>query len=90
MRTPGRLPLSTILPTVLATLLATLLPMLLLGCASTPSAQPRSVPKSVQPEFLRAPGAAADLPFSEAVRVGDTLYLSGQIGLASSPEPSSW
>ena len=32
-------------------------------------------------EFLSAPGAEKlTLPFSEAVRVGDMLYLSGQIG----------
>ena len=33
-------------------------------------------------EFLSAPGAEMlALPFSEAVRVGDMLYLSGQIGI---------
>ncbi len=33
------------------------------------------------PEFLSAPGAEdLDLPFSEAVRVGDLLFVSGQIG----------
>ena len=32
-------------------------------------------------EFINSPQAlAADLPFSQAVRHGDTLYLSGQIG----------
>jgi reactive intermediate/imine deaminase len=32
-------------------------------------------------EFLSAPGAEKlALPFSEAVRVGETLYLSGQVG----------
>ena len=37
-------------------------------------------PKS--PEYLNS-GAVlpTDLPFSEAVRVGDTLYLSGQVGI---------
>lgn len=29
---------------------------------------------------VRAPGAAAGLPFSSAVRVGDMLYLSGEVG----------
>ena len=34
-------------------------------------------------EFLNSPQSlAADLPFSEAVRHGDTLYLSGQVGIA--------
>jgi len=33
------------------------------------------------PEFLNSPDAQkTDLPFSEAVRLGDTVYLSGQIG----------
>lgn len=30
---------------------------------------------------INLPGRAADLPFSDAVLVGDTLYLSGKIGL---------
>ncbi|WP_082586080.1 MULTISPECIES: Rid family hydrolase [unclassified Lysobacter] len=35
------------------------------------------------PEFLSSPDpAAASLPFSEAVRSGDLLFLSGQIGTA--------
>ena len=34
-------------------------------------------------EFFPMPGSAA-LPFSEAVRVGDMLYLSGQLGTDSS------
>ena len=33
-------------------------------------------------EYLQAPGSEdMDLPFSTAVRVGDTLYLSGALGL---------
>ncbi|TRW98858.1 RidA family protein [Paracoccus sp. M683] len=32
------------------------------------------------PEFLNSEGMPPDLPFSEAVRLGDTVYLSGQIG----------
>lgn len=31
-------------------------------------------------EHLNLPGRRADLPFSDAVRVGDTLYISGRIG----------
>jgi 2-iminobutanoate/2-iminopropanoate deaminase len=34
-----------------------------------------------KPVYLKAPGAAATLPFSEAVRVGNMIYLSGQIGV---------
>lgn len=33
-----------------------------------------------QKEVLPVPGAVAGLPFSSAVRVGDVIYLSGQIG----------
>lgn len=32
-------------------------------------------------EVIQAPGAPQGLPFSSAVRVGDLLYLSGQIGV---------
>ena len=32
-------------------------------------------------EFLTSPDTPDGLPFSEAVRAGDTLYLSGQIGI---------
>jgi 2-iminobutanoate/2-iminopropanoate deaminase len=49
------------------------------ACAASPA------PVENQPteiEFLNAPGAEdLNLPFSEAVRVGDMLYLSGQVGL---------
>lgn len=31
-------------------------------------------------EVLKVPGAVSGLPFSPAVRVGNTIYLSGQIG----------
>lgn len=35
----------------------------------------------MQPEFFTSPDPAlASMPFSEAVRAGDVLYLSGQIG----------
>src|SRR6266536_1681027 len=34
----------------------------------------------VTPVFITAPGAAATLPFSDAVRVGNILYLSGKLG----------
>ncbi len=52
------------------------------GCQTTPA--PDAVPRqSTGPEYLSAPGAqTSDLPFSEAVRVGDVLYLSGRIGRA--------
>ena len=57
---------------------ALLLPFVVfaLGCqSSAPSRPPRPA------EFLPSPGAAEhSLPFSEAVRAGDFLILSGQIG----------
>lgn len=31
-------------------------------------------------EHLNLPGRRAELPFSDAVRIGDTLYISGRIG----------
>jgi len=48
---------------------------LLLLCAGTAAA--------AAPQFLNSGRVlAGDLPFSEAVRHGDTLYLSGQVGIA--------
>ena len=34
-----------------------------------------------KPEYIKAAGATAQTPFSEAVRVGNLLYLSGMIGV---------
>jgi 2-iminobutanoate/2-iminopropanoate deaminase len=48
---------------------------LLAGATAAQAQQPPAV------EYLRSPATAAlNLPFSDAVRVGDMLYLSGQIG----------
>ena len=52
--------------------LVVLTSILLLACSA---GQP-----AVEREVIRAPGALEGLPFSSAVRVGDMLYLSGQIG----------
>ena len=50
---------------------------ILAGCALAAHAEP---PPAI--EFLNSGKIVpATLPFSEAVRVGDTLYLSGQIGI---------
>jgi 2-iminobutanoate/2-iminopropanoate deaminase len=51
------------------------LPLLLL---STPVAI-----EAQEVKYITPPGAAATLPFSSAVRVGNMLYLSGQIGTDS-------
>jgi reactive intermediate/imine deaminase len=62
---------STVL-TALGTLIAL---CLCLSCAA-PIQEPS------KPEFLSAPGTEVlNLPFSEAVRVGDFLFLSGQVGV---------
>jgi 2-iminobutanoate/2-iminopropanoate deaminase len=56
-----------------------LIPLLLLsvGCSVAPNSA-----TSPAPEFFVAPDSALRaLPFSEAVAVGNTLYLSGQIGV---------
>src|SRR5688500_16985430 len=37
--------------------------------------------QNARPEYKTAAGAMANLPFSEAVRVGDMLYISGSIGV---------
>ncbi len=56
---------------------AALVATLLAGCATSPPAPPASAaPPDL--EFFRTPGSR--LPFSPAVRVGDVIYLSGQIG----------
>lgn len=47
-----------------------------LGFAVSATAAPATIIKS-SPVFL---GDGGNYPFSEAVRVGDTLYMSGQIG----------
>ena len=39
-------------------------------------------PRDIQPEFFPMSGSRP-LPFSEAVRIGDMLYLSGQLGTDS-------
>ena len=43
------------------------------------------------PEYFGRPNLGAQpLPFSDAVRVGDTLYLSGQLGLVDGKVPDSF
>ena len=56
--------------------------LLLVALASQPSVQAASASPRERVEFLNsAKILPAHLPFSEAVRVGDMLYLSGQIGI---------
>ena len=57
-------------------LLVALLALTLAGCQSAPA-----VAIARQPEYFPTPlKANPPLPFSEAVRVGDMLYLAGQLG----------
>jgi len=56
-----------------------LLVLAALGVTTTPT--PAAEPKTPAAEYLNSEQARkANLPFSEAVRVGNTLYLSGVIG----------
>ena len=56
--------------------------LLLAACGTFLVAQHAFAEEKPAVEFLNSGKVkAADLPFSEAVRVGDTLYLSGQIGV---------
>jgi reactive intermediate/imine deaminase len=53
----------------------------LCACQASPAPDASVARQDNAPEYLSAPGPqASDLPFSEAVRVGDVLYLSGRIG----------
>ena len=52
--------------------------VLLSGCAANP-------PQSSEVEYFPVPGQRP-LPFAEAVRVGEMLYLSGQLGTPESVE----
>ncbi|HVF34041.1 MAG TPA: Rid family hydrolase, partial [Candidatus Saccharimonadia bacterium] len=53
---------------------------LLVICLIVAPARAAETPRKV--EFLNSPEAAKmGFPFSQAVRAGDTLYLSGQIGI---------
>jgi len=60
------------------------LPPLLLAAVALPATAPAKAP--ARPAIERLPQVTAGnrtLPFSEGVRVGDVLYLSGQIGVAA-------
>lgn len=56
--------------------LAVLLSAPFLACAATPAAAPAVPPQF----FVSSDSLMKSLPFSEAVRVGNLLFLSGQIG----------
>ena len=55
--------------------------ILAITIASTATAQqPRDTART-EKQVIQIPGALPGLPFSSAVRVGDVIYLSGQIGV---------
>jgi len=59
-----------------------LLAIALTGCESHSQSEKSSKNDNTsEVEFLTSQGQDSTLPFSEAVRVGKTLYLSGQIGV---------
>jgi 2-iminobutanoate/2-iminopropanoate deaminase len=62
------------------------LTMALLATPIVACAAESQAPKSAsdQTEFFPRSGGPAGLPFSEAVRVGNMLYLSGELGLDAS------
>ena len=64
--------------------LALLGSLVLAGCSISASrgSDGARAPRTAEPEFL-TPYGAPQYPFSPAVRVGDVLYLSGQIGTDS-------
>ncbi|MGH9579999.1 MAG: RidA family protein [Terriglobales bacterium] len=41
----------------------------------------QTAPQAPERRHIKLPGAGADLPFSDAVLLGDTLYLGGHLGL---------
>ena len=56
--------------------------LMLAAAAAIVAAQPATAEEKPVIEFLNSGKVVpASLPFSEAVRVGDTLYLSGQVGI---------
>lgn len=54
------------------------LAVFLAACA--PTAEPVDASTEWELEFIAGANAALNLPFSDAVRVGNLLYLSGQVG----------
>lgn len=55
--------------------------LVIVSCLAPESLGAQEPAGAAEVEYLRsAQTAAANLPFSDAVRVGDILYLSGQIG----------
>lgn len=57
-----------------------LLFLLILVSACAPPADEATEPSRPELEFHSGANAALNLPFSDAVRVGNLLYLSGQVG----------
>jgi len=54
--------------------------LLLMVIAAPLAAQDAKVEPSAEKQVIQLPGSLPGLPFSSAVRIGNVLYLSGQIG----------
>ena len=55
--------------------------LLIAACGSMPQEPPASPPEVQQRSHINLPGRSDDLPYSNAVLVGNTLYLAGSIGI---------
>lgn len=69
-------------PFVLFSALLLIVSLPLVGCQAPAAeqAQPAPTAEPAELEFLGGDNAEMDLPFSDAVRVGNLLFLSGQVG----------
>ena len=66
---------------IIQILIGSIFSALTLNVSAFDNQETKEVKRKVSVEHLNAPGAAErNLPFSEAVKVGDLLFLSGQIG----------
>ena len=52
-----------------------------LGCALGVDTKVKVSSEAAEHQFLNSPGRTDNNPYSTAVRVGDTLYISGNIGI---------
>src|ERR1700683_4946320 len=54
--------------------------LVVIGLATLPAAQRSAAQQHAAKRYITPPGSMAQLPFSEAVITGDTVYLAGHIG----------
>ncbi len=58
-----------------------LLPAILLPLGLAAQTQPKPAPQAASRHYLNLPNRPVQAPFSDAVQVGNTLYLAGRIGI---------